>query len=71
MVDFVVEQNGGPGWLKLWEAHKLRKRQSLGEHYYDPTLSDDLRKLLDNEVLTDGGEFVIEDSPVKDSVEPV
>jgi hypothetical protein len=37
MVEFVVEQNGGEGWLKLWEASKLRKRQLEGKHGFDPT----------------------------------
>lgn len=58
MVDFVVEQNGGDGWLKLWEASKLRKRQLEGKHSFDPT-QDDIKKILDNEGLSDGGEVVI------------
>jgi hypothetical protein len=66
MVDFVVEQNGGDGWLKLWEASKLRKRQLEGKHSFDPT-PDVIKSLLDNEGLTEGGEVVIEESPVKDS----
>lgn len=59
MVEFVVEQNGGEGWLKLWEASKLRKRQLEGKHGFDPT-EEEIKKL---ESPIKGAEVTMEESP--------
>ena len=38
--DFVVGQCGGQGWLRLWQASKLReKRQESPKHYLTAALS--------------------------------
>ena len=60
MTNFVVRQSGGDGWLKLWEASKLRRRQKEGKHSFDPT-PEETANILERPTLA--GEVVIEESP--------